>query len=70
MNWDQIEGNWKQFVGSARSKWADLTDDDLEAARGSREKFEGKLQERFGAAKETIRAEVDEFLRSWNTAQK
>jgi uncharacterized protein YjbJ (UPF0337 family) len=69
MNWDQAEGNWKQFVGSARSKWADLTDDDMESARGSREKFEGMLQEKFGTAKEKIREEVDEFIRSWNNAQ-
>lgn len=69
MNWDQIEGNWKQFTGAARSKWADLTDDDLEAARGSREQFEGKLQERFGTAKEKIREEVDEFIRTWKAAE-
>ncbi len=68
MNWDQIEGNWKQFVGAARGKWAELTDDDLETARSSREKFEGILQEKFGSAKETVRAEVDEFLRSVKTA--
>lgn len=69
MNWDQIEGNWKQFVGAARSKWADLTEDDMEAARGSREQFEGLLQERFGSAKEAVRAEVDEFIRSWKAAE-
>ncbi|MCU0227577.1 MAG: CsbD family protein [Bryobacterales bacterium] len=69
MNWDQIEGNWKQFVGAARGKWAELTDDDLESARGSREQFEGMLQERFGAAKDAVRSEVDEFLRSWKAAE-
>ncbi len=69
MNWDQIEGNWKQFVGAARGKWSDLTDNDLEAARGSREQFEGMLQQRFGAAKEAVRNEVDEFLRSWKAAE-
>ena len=69
MNWDQLEGNWKQFMGAARGKWAQLTDDDLESARGSREKFEGMLQSRFGTAKERIREEVDEFIRSWKAAE-
>jgi uncharacterized protein YjbJ (UPF0337 family) len=65
MNWDQIEGNWKQFTGNARMKWGDLTDNDMESARGSREKFEGMLQEKFGIAKEKAREDVDDFVRSW-----
>ncbi len=63
MNWDQIEGNWKQFVGAARAKWGELTDDELQQAKGSREKFEGVLQERYGTAKEKVREEVDDFIR-------
>jgi uncharacterized protein YjbJ (UPF0337 family) len=62
MNWDQVQGNWKQFTGKARVKWGKLTDDDLERAKGSREEFEGVVQERIGIAKEKAREEVDRLL--------
>ena len=62
MNWDQVQGNWKQFTGKARVKWGKLTDDDLERAKGSREEFEGVVQERIGIAKEKTREEVDRLL--------
>jgi len=62
MNWDQVEGNWKQFVGKARAQWGELTDDDLARARGSREQFEGVIQERYGDTKEEVREKVNKFL--------
>ena len=52
MNWDQIEGKWKQMKGVAKQKWAKLTDDDLELIAGNREQFAGRLQERYGIAKD------------------
>lgn len=61
MNWDQIEGNWKQFKGHAREQWGDLTDDDLDRAAGNRDKLEGAIQERYGKTKEDARREVDEW---------
>lgn len=62
MNWDQIEGNWKQFTGSAKAKWGKLTDDELDQASGNREKLEGKIQEKYGKSKEEAREEVDAFM--------
>lgn len=62
MNWDQVEGNWKQFVGKVRAQWGDLTDDDLARAKGSREQFEGVIQERYGDTKEQVREKVNKFL--------
>ena len=62
MNWDQIEGNWKQLKGSAQAQWGKLTDDDLDVVEGNREKLEGKLQERYGYAKEEAKREVDDFM--------
>lgn len=59
MNWDRIEGNWKQYAGAAKAKWGKLTDDDLASIAGKREQLEGKLQERYGYAKEEARREVD-----------
>jgi uncharacterized protein YjbJ (UPF0337 family) len=61
MNWDQIEGKWKQIKGTVRQKWAKLTDDDLEYIAGNRENFSGKLQERYGIAKD----EADRQLEAW-----
>ena len=48
MNWDRIEGDWKQFVGKVKEKWSKLTDDDIAAINGKREQLEGKIQERYG----------------------
>jgi uncharacterized protein YjbJ (UPF0337 family) len=61
MNWDRIEGNWKQFLGSARSKWGKLTDDALELARGKRDVLVGRLQERYGRARDQAEREVDDW---------
>jgi uncharacterized protein YjbJ (UPF0337 family) len=63
MNWDQIEGKWKQFKGKVREKWGKLTDDDLEALAGKRDHLIGKIQERYGLAKEAAEREVDSWSR-------
>ena len=60
-NWDQIEGKWKQMKGSIREKWADLTDSDIEAIGGSKDKFVGKLQERYGYSKERAERDLDDW---------
>lgn len=65
MNWDSIEGNWKQYAGAAKERWGKLTDDDLAAAAGKREQLEGKLQERYGYAKEKAREELDKFAKEF-----
>lgn len=59
MNWEQIEGKWKQMQGSIKQQWGKLTDDDLEVIAGHRDKLIGKLQERYGLAKEAAEREVD-----------
>jgi uncharacterized protein YjbJ (UPF0337 family) len=61
MNWDQIEGRWKQVKGEAKRRWAQLTDDDLSAIGGQRDKLAGKLQERYGYAKDRANKEAHEF---------
>jgi uncharacterized protein YjbJ (UPF0337 family) len=62
MNWDRIEGNWKQFTGKVKEKWGQLTDDDLSVINGRRENLEGKIQERYGYGKDQAKKEVDEWL--------
>jgi len=62
MDWNRIEGNWKQFTGSAKEKWGKLTDDDLNVIEGRREQLEGKLQQRYGYNKDQIRKDVDDWF--------
>lgn len=64
MNWDQIEGKWKQLKGSAKQQWAKLTDDDLQYMSGGKDKFVGRLQERYGLSKEEAQIKADEWLKS------
>jgi uncharacterized protein YjbJ (UPF0337 family) len=64
MDWNRVEGNWKQFRGKVREKWADLTDDDLERINGRREQLEGKIQERYGSARDAARKDVDDWLKT------
>jgi uncharacterized protein YjbJ (UPF0337 family) len=62
MNWDRIEGNWKEFKGKAQQQWGKLTDDELDQIAGRREELEGKLQKHYGYAKDKARVEVDTWL--------
>jgi uncharacterized protein YjbJ (UPF0337 family) len=64
MNWDRIEGNWKQFTGKVQQQWAKLTDDDLQMVQGKREELVGRIQERYGYAKDQASREVDDWLRN------
>jgi uncharacterized protein YjbJ (UPF0337 family) len=62
MNWDRIEGNWKQFTGKVKEKWGKLTDDELTQINGNREQLEGMIQARYGYAKDQVRKDVDDWL--------
>jgi uncharacterized protein YjbJ (UPF0337 family) len=61
MNWDQIEGKWKQFKGQAKEKWGKLTDDEIDVAAGKRDQLSGKIQEHYGYTKEQAERELDEW---------
>jgi uncharacterized protein YjbJ (UPF0337 family) len=64
MNWDQVEGKWKEFRGQVQANWGDLTNDDLDVINGRRTELEGRLQKRYGYAKEEAKAEIDTWLES------
>jgi uncharacterized protein YjbJ (UPF0337 family) len=64
MDWNRLEGSWKQTRGKIREKWGKLTDDDLTQINGRRDQFEGKIQERYGVAKDRVRKDVDDWLNS------
>ena len=64
MNWDQVEGKWKEFAGSARAHWGKLTDDDWHVITGKKEQLAGRIQQRYGIAKE----EAEKQIEKWSAA--
>jgi uncharacterized protein YjbJ (UPF0337 family) len=64
MNWDAVKGQWKQFKGKAKEKWGALTDDELDEIAGKKDQLVGKLQERYGYAKDRAEQEADDFCRT------
>jgi uncharacterized protein YjbJ (UPF0337 family) len=66
MNWDQVEGNWKQYKGQIMSKWGKLTDDDIESINGKRTELLGLIQTRYGRDKEQAEVEVDHWIKHIN----
>jgi uncharacterized protein YjbJ (UPF0337 family) len=68
MDWNRVEGNWKQIKGSVKEKWGKLTDDDLDVINGRRDQLEGKIQQRYGLAKDQVRKDVNDWYSSykWN----
>ena len=70
MNWDQLEGKWKQVKGSLQEKWAELTNDDLDEINGQREQLVGRLQERYGIAKATAEKQAEDWWKTVNVGAK
>jgi len=64
MNWDQVQGKWKQVKGTAKTRWGKLTDDDLDVVAGQRDQLVGRIQERYGIAKDEAQTQVDEWNRT------
>jgi len=62
MNEDILEGKWKQLRGQVKETWGELTDDEIDEINGRRDKLVGKLQEKYGYAREEAEDEVDDFL--------
>jgi uncharacterized protein YjbJ (UPF0337 family) len=62
MNWDQMEGKWKQMTGSVKEKWGKFTDDDIQVIGGKKDKLVGRIQERYGIAKEEAEQQADEWI--------
>ncbi len=62
MNWDYVQGNWKQVAGKVKEQWGKLTDDDLAKIAGKREQLEGALQERYGLSKEEADKQLKDFM--------
>ncbi len=63
MNWDQIEGNWKQLRGKAQEKWGDVTGDEWDKVSGKRDQIVGLVQAKYGRARDEAEHEVDTWLK-------
>lgn len=61
MNWDRIEGGWKQMTGKVKEQWGKLTDDDMTEISGKRDMLIGKIQAKYGVAKDEAERQVDAF---------
>ena len=59
MNWDRVEGKVQQ-------KWGKLTSDDLDVIEGKRMQLSGRLQQRYGVAKDEAERQIDTWLNSVN----
>jgi uncharacterized protein YjbJ (UPF0337 family) len=68
MNSDQLQGKWKQMKGSIKERWGKLTDDDVDIINGQNDQLVGRIQERYGIAKEEAQRQVDEWMRSGSHA--
>lgn len=66
MNWDQVEGNWRQFKGQVQQQWGKLTDDDLDQINGKKEELIGRIQTRYGYAKDQVERELESFRQRCN----
>ncbi|HOY00837.1 CsbD family protein [Zoogloea sp.] len=61
MNWDIVEGNWKQFKGEVKAQWGKLTDDHLDVIAGKRDSLAGQIQESYGITKDQAEEEIKRF---------
>jgi uncharacterized protein YjbJ (UPF0337 family) len=61
MNWDRIEGNWRQVRGAAQARWGKLTDEQFGVIAGTRERLVGKVQELYGIAREDAERQVKDW---------
>jgi len=62
MNWDQIEGKWKEMTGNLQQRWGKLTDDDLAMVKGDRRELAGKIQNAYGVSKEEADKQIDDWM--------
>jgi uncharacterized protein YjbJ (UPF0337 family) len=67
MNWDTIQGQWKQAGGKVKEKWGKLTDDDLTVINGKRDQLVGLVQERYGIAKDAAEKQISEFEKGYSS---
>ena len=63
MNWDTVEGNWKQFKGKGKQQWGKLTDDDLDLIEGKQDELVGRIQERYGIERDKAERDINDWMK-------
>ncbi len=66
MNWNTIEGRWKELKGNIKEQWGELTDDEIDQAEGKRDILLGKLQAKYGIAREEAEKQLDSWAEKLN----
>jgi uncharacterized protein YjbJ (UPF0337 family) len=61
MNWDQVEGGWKQLKGKVQQRWGKITDDDFDVIDGKREELIARLQKHYGKERDELERDVDDW---------
>ncbi len=61
MNRDEMGGKWTELRGRIKQKWGQLTDDEIAEGEGDRDVLAGKIQQKYGGAKEEIRRQLDDM---------
>lgn len=62
MNWDRIEGNWKQFKGQVQQQWGKLTNDDMDVISGKKTELVGRIQKHYGISRDEAERQVDDWF--------
>ena len=65
----RVAGVWHQIKGMALEQWGKLTEDDLKQLEGHAEQLAGKLQERYGWARDEAERQAREFRNRMNWDQ-
>ena len=65
MNWNQVQGQWKQIKGKAKVKWGKLTDEEIDVIEGNRDQLVGKIQQRYGVGKDQAEKDVDDWIKEF-----
>src|SRR5688572_4015511 len=68
MNWDQVEGKWKEFAGSARAHWGKRTGVAWATVASKKEQLAGRIQRRYGIAKEEAEEQIAKWAQALNDA--
>jgi uncharacterized protein YjbJ (UPF0337 family) len=64
MNKDTAAGNWKELKGKIKQQWGKLTDDDLTVLEGASDELSGRIQKRYGIARDEAEKQIDSFRKN------
>ena len=68
VNAQTLQGNWNEVKGKLRSKWGQLTGDELQQFNGNVEQLVGTIQRKTGAARDSIEHYLGELSASVSPA--